>query len=40
MRPMIERMVVDLPTPLRPSSATHSPRAIDSDTPNNARDRP
>jgi hypothetical protein len=40
VRPMIERIVVDLPTPLRPSRHTHSPARISTDTPNNTRDRP
>jgi hypothetical protein len=38
--PMIERMVVVLPTPLRPSKHTHSPGATRSDTPNSTRDKP
>ena len=37
---MIERMVVVLPTPLRPSRQTHSPGATSSDTPNNTRASP
>ena len=39
VRPMIERMVVDLPTPLRPSRQTHSPRSTLSETPKSAQDR-
>jgi hypothetical protein len=31
---MIERMVVVLPTPLRPMSAMHSPARTSSETPN------
>src|SRR5205085_1148790 len=38
--PMIERMVVDLPTPLRPRRQTHSPAATSIDTPNSTRDSP
>ena len=34
VRPMIERMVVVLPTPLRPMSAMHSPACTSSETPN------
>ena len=40
VRPMIERMVVDLPTPLRPSRHTHSPAATSSDTPKSTRESP
>src|SRR5450432_2532924 len=32
-RPMIDFIVVDLPAPLRPTSATHSPAPTASDTP-------
>ena len=38
--PMIERMVVVLPMPLRPISATISPGWIDSDMPNSTWLRP
>src|SRR5438874_7134997 len=38
--PMIDRIVVDLPTPLRPSRQTHSPVSISIETPNSTRDRP
>src|SRR5437762_8623116 len=38
--PMIERIVVDLPTPLRPSRQTHSPAVTSIETPNSTRDRP
>ena len=38
--PMIERMVVVLPTPLRPSRQTHSPASISSETPNSTRALP
>src|SRR5437899_13070277 len=38
--PMIERMVVDLPTPLRPSRQTHSPAPTSIETPNSTRDSP
>ena len=34
VRPMIDRMVVVLPTPLRPISAMHSPACTSSETPN------
>ena len=34
---MIERMVVVLPTPLRPSRQTHSPGLISSEMPNSTR---
>jgi hypothetical protein len=34
--PMIERIVVVLPMPLRPISATTSPSATSSSTPNSA----
>ena len=34
---MIERMVVVLPTPLRPSRQTHSPGLMSSETPNSTR---
>ena len=34
VRPMIERRVVVLPTPLRPSRQTHSPGATSSEMPN------
>src|SRR5438094_2611783 len=37
---MIERMVVDLPTPLRPSRQTHSPAPTSIETPNSTRDSP
>jgi hypothetical protein len=37
---MIERMVVDLPTPLRPSRHTHSPAVTSIDTPKSTRDSP
>ena len=37
VRPMIERMVVVLPTPLRPSRQTHSPGLMSSDIPNRTR---
>ena len=40
VRPMIERIVVLLPTPLRPSRHTHSPAPTSSETPNSACDRP
>src|SRR5438552_4912208 len=40
VRPMIERIVVDLPTPLRPSRQTHSPVVTSIETPNSTRDRP
>ena len=35
--PMIERMVVVLPTPLRPSRQTHSPCLMSSEMPNSTR---
>ena len=38
--PMMARMVVVLPTPLRPSRQTHSPRATVSEMPNSTRDEP
>src|SRR5439155_21120938 len=38
--PMIERIVVDLPTPLRPSRHTHSPVLTSIETPKSTRDRP
>src|SRR5437773_6865883 len=38
--PMIERMVVDLPTPLRPRRQTHSPAPTSIETPNSTRDSP
>ena len=38
--PMIERMVVDLPTPLRPSKQTHSPCCTSSEMPNSTWLRP
>src|SRR5213594_1003016 len=37
---MIERMVVDLPTPLRPSRQTHSPAPTSIETPNSTHDSP
>ena len=33
IRPMIDFIVVDLPAPLRPTSATHSPAPTASETP-------
>ena len=36
LRPMIERSVVVLPTPLRPRRHTHSPDATSNETPNKA----
>ena len=36
VKPMIERTVVVLPMPLRPSSVTTSPRLTSSDMPNSA----
>jgi hypothetical protein len=38
--PMIERIVVDLPTPLRPSRQTHSPALTWIEIPNSTRERP
>src|SRR5947209_9087866 len=38
--PMIARMVVDLPTPLRPSRQTPSPAPTSIETPNSTRDSP
>src|SRR5437016_7176316 len=38
--PMIDRIVVDLPTPLRPSRHTHSPVLTSIETPKSTRDRP
>jgi len=40
VRPMIERMVVVLPTPFRPSRHTHSPAWTSTDTPKSTRARP
>src|SRR5262249_5927078 len=40
VRPMIDRMVVDLPTPLRPSRHTHSPAWTSMVTPKSTRDSP
>ena len=40
VRPMIARMVVLLPTPLRPSRQTHSPCATSSEMPNSTREVP
>src|SRR3989442_6347554 len=40
LSPMIERMVVDLPTPLRPSRQMHSPAPTSIETPNSTRDSP
>ena len=40
VRPMMERMVVVLPMPLRPISATISPDRTDSDRPNSTWLRP
>jgi hypothetical protein len=37
---MIDRIVVVLPTPLRPSNATHSPRSTSTVTPKSTRDSP
>jgi hypothetical protein len=39
-RPITERIVVVLPTPLRPNRHTHSPAAMSSDMPNNTRLKP
>ncbi len=40
VRPMMLRMVVVLPTPLRPSRQTHSPRLTWSVTPKSTWDSP
>ena len=40
VRPMMLRMVVVLPTPLRPISETTSPAPTEKLTPNSALDRP
>ncbi len=40
VRPMMLRMVVVLPTPLRPSKQTHSPRRTSSETPKSTCERP
>jgi hypothetical protein len=39
-KPMTERIVVVLPTPLRPNRHTHSPAATCSEIPNSTRERP
>ena len=39
-KPITERIVVVLPTPLRPSRQTHSPAATSSEMPNSTRLRP
>ena len=38
--PISERMVVVLPTPLRPISAMQEPCSTSKETPNSTRDRP
>ena len=40
VRPMMARMVVVLPTPLRPSRQTHSPWRTSSEMPNSTREGP
>src|SRR5262249_35568928 len=40
VRPMMLRMVVVLPTPLRPSRQTHSPAFTAMETPKSTRDSP
>ena len=40
MGPLIKKGSGCLPTPLRPSRQTHSPRSMASDTPNKAHDCP